>query len=165
MAKKKAKFSTFGIILLLLALVGTILAVVGLFIPWFASSVKSDILGAGTTLSYKLFADGLDKADFPIALVQAFGIMAVIFAFASLVVCVLNALGVVKIGGLVKFLLALLTIVISVLALVFAFVFIGKFTGVDAGSLTKISHTVAAGGYLTGIGGLLSGVSLLLLKK
>ena len=164
MAKKKAKLGLFGIIMLAVAAVGVVLAVVGLCIDWFTSTVE--VLGKSTSEGVALFEDGLDKlADFPVAAVQAFAIIGLIFAVVSCAAFVLNAFGVVQVKGIVKLIVAVLTIVMAILAIVFAFVFAGQVGGVDAGDFGGVSFTVGAGAYLLAIGSVMSGVALLLQRN
>lgn len=164
--KKKAKLSTFGLVLVLLALVGAVLAVVGLFVSWFAGTVT--VLGKSTTVFYGLLVGEhvmVDGADtLPIAVVKAFGIIAAVTAVISLAGILLKSFNVVKISGFAKLLVAAVTIVMGVLALVFTFVFIGQLGGADLGELGGVGFAPAFGAFFTGIGTIVSGASLLLKK-
>ncbi len=171
MAKKKAKkLGLFGIILLLASIVGLVLAVVGIFIDFFTVSLVGESAGVA------LFEEGLGDGDIPIALVQAFAIAAVVLAAIACIVTVLGTFGIVKVGGLAKFLAAALVIVVAVLVVVFAATWAASFVpdGGGDGILGDIidgvvdavgySYTAGAGAYLVTVGGVLSGASMLLAK-
>lgn len=170
MAKKKAKkLGLFGIILLLASIVGLVLAVVGIFIDFFTVSL------AGESAGVALFEEGLGDGDIPIALVQAFAIAAVVLAAIACIVTVLGTFGIVKVGGLAKFLAAALVIVVAVLVVVFAATWAASFVpkggdgilGDIIGGIVDAagySYTAGAGAYLVTVGGVLSGASMLLAK-
>ena len=51
---------------------------------------------------------------------------------------------------------------IAVLAIIFGFTYVGQFAELNGGDFLKYTWTVGAGGYLTAIGGVVSGAALLL---
>lgn len=93
---------------------------------------------------------------------QVIAIAAGVFAVLSAAVTALKAFGAVKIGFLAKILLAALTIALAVLAIIFGFTYVGQFAELNGGDFLKYTWTVGAGGYLTAIGGVVSGAVLLL---
>lgn len=160
MAKKK--LNVLGIVLLAVAVVGLILAVVGIAIPWFETQTK---LGStGKTTTYVLFADYGDS-DFPIAAVQAFAIISLILAAAACAVLALNTFGVVKVNWLCRVILAGLTVVCAILTLVFAIVFAGQGGGASLGNIASIKFVTSAGSYLLPIGAIVAGVPLVFGRK
>ena len=138
---------------MLVGLAGAVFAVVGLFVSWFAHDLAIDVVYVG------LFEDVNEVfgelGDFPIALVQAFAIAAAVLAVISALVNACKAFGVVKLGFLVKLLIAALTAVCGVLAIVFAGSFIANLN-----VLGNIS--LAFGVFFTGIGAVASAGALLL---
>lgn len=161
---KKAKLGTLGLVLVSAGIVGAVLAVVGLFVPWFASTAKA--LGASETEFFGLFHDFKLISDdvFPLGVVQAFGIIAVVTAVLSIAVMLLKTFGIVKVGGLAKLILAAATVVMGILAIVFAGSFVGSLTGIDMGALASVTYAPAFGAFFTGIGAIVSGAALFLKK-
>lgn len=160
MAKKK--IDVLGIVLIAIAVVGVILAVVGIAIPWFATQGKS-VLGDKTE-TYGLFAD-FGKSDFPIAAVQAFAIISLVLAVVACAVRALNTFGVVKINWLIRVILAGLTVVCAILTLVFAIVFAGQDGGLSMGSLLNVQFVASAGSYLLPIGAIVASIPLVFNRK
>ena len=151
--KKKIKLGLFGAVFMLVGLAGAVFAVVGLFVSWFAHDLAIDVVYVG------LFEDVNEVfgelGDFPIALVQAFAIAAAVLAVISALVNACKAFGVVKLGFLVKLLIAALTAVCGVLAIVFAGSFIANLN-----VLGNISLAFCV--FFTGIGAVASAGALLL---
>ena len=152
MGKRKKKLSLIGIILLVAAVAGAIVAVTGIFLSWFKGTLSSGFMGLEKSMEYGLFGDLSAETDFPLWLVQVIAIA----------VTALKAFGAVKIGFLAKILLAALTIALAVLAIIFGFTYVGQFAELNGGDFLKYTWTVGAGGYLTAIGGVVSGAALLL---
>ena len=163
MAKKKAKLDTKTIGMIAIGILGVLFAVVGLFLPWFASSASSNVLGGGITQWYGLFSDlGAVKTDFPFVMIQIFGIVAAAFSIIGIVALIIKSLGIAKIGGLVKLILSALIIALGVLAIVFSFIYAGNYGGgLDFGDLARAGFSVAVGVFFTGIGSAVTGVMLL----
>ena len=152
MAKKKKKINLLSIVLLAIAVVGVVLAVVGIAINWFTFTAL------GKTTGYGLFADGL--ADLgklaeavPIAAVQAFAIITLILGALSCVCILLQAFGMLKLKFLIRLIIVALVIVCAVVAFALALSF-----------ANAIKHDGAAGIYLLLVGGILASVPLLLCK-
>ena len=162
--KKKAKLGTLGLVLILVGLAGAVFAVVGLFVSWFAGSVT--VLGKTVTEYYGLFYDFKIASDsvFPLAVVQAFGVIAVVAAVVSVALMLLKTFGIMNVSGFAKLLVAAVTIVMGVLALVFTFSFVGSLGGVDAGDLGSAGFAPAYGAFFTGIGSIVGGAAFLLKK-
>ena len=163
MAKKKAKkLGLFGLIFLLASVVGLILAVVGVCIDFFTASLL------GHSGGMALFEEGLADGGVPIALVQAFAIISLALTAIACIITVLGSFGVIKVGGLAKFIGAALVIVVAVLVIVFAASWASEFVpgGILGGiaDAAKYSVAPAAGAYLVMIGGVVSGASMLLAK-
>ena len=162
MGTRKNKLSLIGIILLVAAVAGAIVAVTGIFLSWFKGTLSSGFMGLEKSMEYGLFGDLSAETDFPLWLVQVIAIAAGVFAVLSAAVTALKAFGAVKIGFLAKILLAALTIALAVLAIIFGFTYVGQFAELNGGDFLKYTWTVGAGGYLTAIGGVVSGAALLL---
>lgn len=158
----KNKLSTLGIVLLAVALLGVILAVVGIAVPWFATQ-STNIISGDNTESYGLFAEYLES-DFPIALVQTFAIISLVLAVAACAVLALNTLGVVKVKWLYRVVCAAVVILFAVLTFIFALVFANQYGSIDFGALGNASFVASAGSYLLPIGTLLTGVPLVFNK-
>lgn len=140
MGKRKKKLSLIGIILLVAAVAGAIVAVTGIFLSWFKGTLSSGVMGLEKSMEYGLFGDLSAETDFPLWLVQVIAIAAGVFAVLS----------------------AALTIALAVLAIIFGFTYVGQFAELNGGDFLKYTWTVGAGGYLTAIGGVVSGAALLL---
>ena len=164
MAKKQLGLFTW--ILMAVSAVGLVLAVVGVAVPWFTFTGKSELLGSGAkTESYGLFGIEDAQSDFPLAAVQAFGLLGLIFSAIALAALLLNTFGILKLNYIVKIVIAALTVIFGLLAMIFAIVYANQFGSVDQGALVKLTYTAAAGGYLVFVGGLLAGVPLALKRK
>lgn len=168
MAKKKMKIGNNQIITMLMAVVSIALAVVGLFVPYFSRTLKSDLAGAKSTTTYGLFdqtvTDLSQNMDTSVSLVRTFAIIAVVLAVLAAVGAVLVTLRILPRNGLLKLLFSAATVVIGVLAIVFTFTFCGQFA-VDGGSFAQYTWTAGVGAYLLGIGSILGGLTLLFAKK
>lgn len=168
MAKKKTKkLGLFGLIFLLAALVGLVLAVVGLCIDFFESSVN--IVGEGGAKGKGLFDDYkveelLMEGDLTIALVQAFAIISVILTALGCLITVCGSLGIVRVSGLAKILGVALIVAVAVLVVVFAATYAGQVPSIDAGDLGGAEFAPAAGAYLVMVGGIVTGASMLLAR-
>lgn len=168
MAKKKTKkLGLFGLIFLLAALVGLVLAVVGLCIDFFESSVT--FVGEGGARGKGLFDDYkgeelLMKGDLTIALVQAFAIISVILTALGCLITVCGSLGIVRVSGLAKILGVVLIVAVAVLVVVFAATYAGQVPSIDAGDLGGAEFAPAAGAYLVMVGGIVTGASMLLAR-
>lgn len=160
MAKKK--IDVLSIVLIAVAVVGLILAVVGIAIPWFEMQGNSIVGNKSNT--YGLFADYGDP-DFPVALVQAFAIISLVLAVAACAVFALNTFGVVKVNWLIRLILAGLTVVCAILTLVFALVFASKYVDVSLGNIASLKCVANAGAYLLPIGTIFACVPLVFNRK
>lgn len=153
------KLGTLGIILLAVSVVGLILAIVGICVPYFVTTIDAGILGKHTettALFEKGITDGDKVLDFPVAAVQAFSLIALICTAACVALTVLNVLGVVKLGFIVKAIVAGATVVMALLAIIFAGVYVGQFE-------TSIL-SVGAGAYLLFFGSVIGAVPAVLAK-
>ena len=151
MAKKK-KVSILSVILLCVALVGVVLAIVGVAIDWFSVKGLTKTEGSG------LFADGL--ADLgklaeavPIAAVQAFALLTLILGALGCVCILLKVLGALKLKFLIRLIFVALVVACAVIALALGLSF-----------ANKVKADGAAGIYLLFVGGILAGAPLLLAK-
>ena len=158
----KNKLNTLGIILLAVAVVGVVLAVVGIAVPWFVASAKS-ALGSSSSTTYALFADYSDGSDFPIAVVQAFAIVTLVLAVVACAVLALNTLGIVKVKWLYRVICAAIVIICAILTFVFALVFAGQYENVS-GALGSLAFDASAGSYLLPIGAIVASVPLVFNK-
>ena len=104
----------------------------------------------------------LTEADvFPIGVIRAFAIIAVVLSGLCAVGVALKAFDVVKIKGLLPFLFAGVTIAVGILVAVFSYVYAGDVS--VGGDSIKLSTTVpAVGMYFCAIGTIAGGASMLL---
>lgn len=169
MARKRGKKAELiGIVLSSVSAAGVILALVGVCVPWFMNKIDlTPYLSSGYSyenVSVGLFDDGLGAADFPIAAVQAFALLSLIFAAVCCAVTVLEAFGPLKLPRPAKLVLSELTAVLAILTVVFAYVYAGSYRSVMT-ALYTYSFTVYAGAWLTLIGALFAAHPLLLVRK
>ena len=156
--KKKQKLSILSIVLLAVAAAGVVLAVVGVAIPWFSTT-----LGTKTT-PYGLFNETLanlaevaqkaDQLNIPLASVQAFGLITLILGAITCVATLLQVFGVVKLKLLIRIICVALVVACAVIALALA---------LSLANVLKLDG--AAGIYLLLIGGIVAAVPLLLVKN
>ncbi len=177
MAKKKKKnnLDTLQLVLLIAVLAGAVCAIVGLFTDWFISTTTSAILGSESSTNYGLFAEEFSKwaeaaADnenstlFPIALVHTAGIGAAVLSAICLLLALLNKFGIFSMGGLLKLIIPIATIVFGVLVFSFGGSYIGSLTSVDLGVIVESTWALAIGVFLSGIGSIVAGAAYLLSK-
>ena len=167
--KKKTRLGVIDIVLMAVAAVGLALTIVGVCIPFF--SQVSEGFGESSTESYGLFADfewreGVmgDDLKFGIEVVQAFALLSLIFAAIACAVLVLGKLGILKLNGLFRIILAAVGLVMAALSITFAAVYAGQFGGIDAGDFGGTDFIAAAGAYLVMAGGIVSNLALLVGK-
>ena len=166
--KKKTKIGLFDLLMMIMALVGLVLAVVGMFIPFF--SQVTEVLGNKQTTNTGLFDDyavleSVMDGNLTIGLVQAFVIASVVLTALATAVDLLGKLGVLRFKGLVKLLFAVLVIVIAALVITFAATYAAQSPlNVDAGDIAGTAFIPASGAYLVMAGGVVSGVALLVSK-
>ena len=168
MAKKKAKkLGLFGLIFLLASVVGLILAVVGICIDFFVSSGtalgETVSEGSGLFEDYSLLEATMD-GNLTIVIVQVFAIVSLVLTALACLITVCGSLGIVRVGGLAKFIGAALVIVLAVFVIVFAATYAGQVPTIDGGNLLGTKFAPAAGAYLVMVGGVVSGASMLLAK-
>lgn len=170
MAKKKSKkVGLFSMLMAIASVIGIVLAVVGLVTPFF-QQVTSSIIGdpeptmMGLFDDYSLLEAAMD-GNLTVTLVMVFAIVSVVLSALAAVITVLGTVGAVKVGGLAKFIGAALVIVVAVLVVVFAAAYAAQSPlNLDAGAIVKTSFQPAVGAYLVMIGGIVSGVGMLLAK-
>ena len=166
--KKKTKIGLFDLLMMIMALVGLVLAVVGMFIPFF--SQVTELLGNEQTSNTGLFDDyelleSVMDGNLTIGLVQAFVIASVVLTALATAVVLLGKLGILRFKGLVKLLFAVLVIVIAALVITFAATYAAQSPlNVDAGDIAGTAFIPASGAYLVMAGGVVSGVALLVSK-
>lgn len=160
----KNKLNVLQIVLICVAVVGVILAIVGISIDWFKVNAEGS-----NVASMSLFEKDMEKIDdlvgFPIGAVRAFGIISLILAVAACAVMCLNSLGVIKVKWLYRVICAAAVIVVAVLAFVFALVYAGKYTEATGGAAVGVKLVADAGAYLLPIGAIISAVPLFLGKE
>ena len=170
MAKKKTS-SLLGLILMAVGIVGAVLAVIGVFTDWVSYSVESIIGGGSTPATLKELADTNDTLSQLGGGLDMFGAMNA-FAYITMVLSVVCA----ALLLLVKFLrigilrpltglAGLLTLLSTVLMVVFTIVFCSKNANIDLGGFAEGKYVWAVGAILATIGGVLSGVSAVLGRK
>lgn len=172
MAKRKAKkrISTLTIVMLVVALVGAALAVVGLFTDW--THQQGEALGGlieGKTESMTLedWAEMNDWENPPeySLVMQLFAWIAGILTvagFALVLVRLLINIGLIRLLGKIAGIGAILC---GILALVFTFLAADAFVGVDLGSIANVKTTLSYGAYLLAAGSVVGGVGALVGSK
>ncbi len=168
MAKKKAKkLGLFGLIFMIASVVGLILAVVGLCVDFFESSLtvvgETRSEGSGLFEDYSVIEATMD-GDMKIVLVQVFAIISLVLTALACLITVCGSLGIVRVGGLAKIIGVVLVIVMAVLVIVFAATYAGQVPTLDGGDLGGTNFAPAAGAYLMMVGGIVTGASMLLAK-
>lgn len=171
MAKRKAKkrISTLTIVMLVVALVGAALAVVGLFADW--THQQSEVLGerleyeteSMTLEDWAKMNDWENPPEYSLAM-QLFAWVAGILAvagFALVLVRLLINIGVIRLLGKIAGIGAILC---GILALVFTFLAADAFIGIDLG-LAKMETTLSFGAYLLAAGSVVGGVGALVGSK
>ena len=172
MAKRKAKkrISTLTIVMLVVALVGAALAVVGLFTDW--THQQGEAFGGlveGKTESMTLedWAEMNDWENPPeySLVMQLFAWVAGILTvagFALVLVRLLVNIGLIRLLGKIAGIGAILC---GILALVFTFLAADAFVGVDLGSIANVETTLSYGAYLLAAGSVVGGVGALVGSK
>lgn len=170
MVRKKAKktINTKALIFIGIAVVGLILAILGLCTPWITKS--SGNLAEGL---FATFFDDVQKACetfkieiYSIGIVRTFGIIAFVLAIIATALIVLKTLGIFELKGLIKLIVAVAVVVVAVLLLVFAINYvtslndvidkIPSFLGVDFYSMGIASFLLPIGTATTGVAYLLN---------
>jgi hypothetical protein len=160
MARKKKKQGLS--ILALLMLIGAVLSIVGLFTPFFAST--TELFGKSTTETFGLFNESLSDLEslnaevggelFPISLIRVVAIAGAVLSVICLGVAIFG-----KASGLIKFIIAGITIAVGILVF--------SFGGAFASDLTVLvtKWTLSIGAYLSGIGIIMTGGAFLFKRK
>ena len=161
MAKKKMSF-LMRLILTAVALVGAVLAVTGFALDWVKYSIDT-VLG-GTSPAYLL----KDLADFNSKLgdhgFEMFGAMNS-FAYITMIMSLVSFAAVLLSKFLHLGLAGILTVLSTILLIVFTAMFCSKNAGIDLGGLAKGEFVWAVGPVLMAIGGFLSGLCALVSYK
>lgn len=165
--RKRVHVGPIDMLFLLLSVGGFIFAIIGIFIPWMGGSVSSELVGESASIDgMGLFSDelGLFKGDgvFPVGVVQAFAIIAVVLSALCAVGVVLKVFEVVRIKGLLPFLFAAATIVIGALVAVFSYSLAGTMGGIDGGEILQAGYFPIVGMYFCAVGTIVSGAAMLL---
>lgn len=161
MARKKSK-SMIGLILTAVALIGAALAVTGLFLDWVKYSVESAIINTSSAYLLKDLADANSKlGDNGFEMFGAMNSFAYItmilsvVSFAAVLLSKFLHLGFLRpIAGLA----GILTVLSTILLIVFTAMFCSKNAGISVGDLVKGEFVWAIGPVLMVIGGFLSGL-------
>lgn len=171
MAKKKTS-SLLGLILMAVGIVGAVLAVIGVFTNWVSYSVDS-IIGGGTSEGFALkdLADANDTLSQLGSGLEMFGAMNA-FAYITMILSVVCAVLLVlvkflKIGILrpITGLAGILTVLSTVLMVIFTIVFCNQNANVRLGGLAEGKFVWSIGAVLATIGGVLSGVAAVFGRK
>ncbi|MBR2989038.1 MAG: hypothetical protein IKC64_04875 [Clostridia bacterium] len=134
MARKKAKktIDTTALMFIGIAVVGLILAILGLCLPWITSANGNVADGIFSVLFDDLQSSCTD-ANFEIysfGLVRTFGIISLVLAIAATALIVLKTLGIFELKGLIKLIIAVAVVVVAVLLLVFAISYISSLNAI-----------------------------------
>ena len=151
--KKKIKLGLFDILFLAIAGAGFVFALIGILINWFTMDEGF------ANVSGKLFDEGWELAEyadaFPIGVVRAFAVIAVILSGLCAAGVALKVFDVVSIRGLLPFLFAGGTIAVGILVAVFSYVYAGDISGIT-------STVPSVGMYFCAIGTIAGGAAMLL---
>lgn len=161
MAKKKS-LSLTTLILLALAAVGLILTIVGVCTDWIKYSVKSIAGTVEEGASLKELSDGSFEM---FGAMNAFAYITMILAIVSVAASVLSKF--LKIGLLkpIAAIAGLLTVLSTILLIVFTCMFCSKNGSLDLGELGSMGFKWAVGSILAVVGGFLSGLCSLAMYK
>lgn len=171
MARKKMSF-LMRLILTAVALVGAVLAVTGFTLDWVKYSIDT-VLGGGTLPAYLLkdLADLNSKMEDIGGHIEGFGAMNS-FAYITMILSIVSFAAVLlskflHLGFLrpVAGLAGILTVLSTILLIVFTAMFCSKNAGIDLGGLAKGELVWAVGPILMVIGGFLSGLCALVSYK
>ena len=164
MAKKKTA-SLIGLILLAVAILGAVLSVVGVFIDWVKYTAETFLGNNAASYTLKKLAESnaeLKKVGDGMGMFDAMNA----FAYITMILSVISAAAVllakflkIKLLRPVAGLAGVLTIVSTILMIVFVCMFCSKNAGFSLGSIAKGSFGWAAGAVLATIGGFLAGLS------
>ena len=134
MARKKAKktIDTTALMFIGIAVVGLILAILGLCLPWITSANGEVADGIFSVLFDEIQGDcvNVDREIYSIGLVRTFGIISLVLAFGATALIVLKTLGIFELKGLIKLIIAAAVVVIAVLLLVFAISYINSLNAI-----------------------------------
>ncbi len=164
--KKKTKIGFSDLLMMIMALVGLVLAVVGICVPFF-SQVSKTAFGNPEAVNMGLFDDYdvlelLMDGGLTIGLVQGFAIASLALTAIASITVILGKLGVIKFKGIVKLISAIIVIVIAALVITFAASYAAQSPlNVDGGDIASTSFIASTGAYLVMAGGVVSGVALL----
>lgn len=156
MAKKKTS-SLLGLILMAVAVVGAVLAVVGVFTDWVKYVVDTVVGGGSEGSTLKELADYSEQLEMYGAM-NAFAYITMILSIVSAALLVLVKF--LKMGILrpITGLAGLLTVVSAVLMIVFTIMFCSKNAGFSFGDWASGKYTWDMGAILASIGGAIAGV-------
>lgn len=165
MAKKKS-IDTTALIFIGVAVLGVILAIIGLCTPWlvqakneFAEGMFSDKL-----TTFQKLSDQGKLGFFPIGLTRAFGIIGLIVAIGATGLIVLQNLGIFKLEGLVKLIVAVAVVAIGALVFIFGISYVGSINAQLDGAPADFLYSMGVAMFLLPIGIMASGAAYLLNK-
>ena len=167
--KKKAKIGLTDLLMMIMALVGLVLAVVGICVPFF-SQVSKTAFGNPESVNMGLFDDYsvlelVMNGSLTIGLVQGFAIASLALTAIATLTVILGKLGILRFKGIVKLISAIIVIVIAALVITFAASYAAQSPlNVDGGELVSTAFVASTGAYLVMAGGVVSGVALLVSK-
>ena len=171
MARKKAKktVSVNSLIFIGIAVVGLVLAILGLCTAWITNSGMKVAEGLFSTWfdSRQAEFEALNLEVYSIGLVRAFGIISLVLVVAVTALIALKSLGIFELKGLIKLIVAVAVIVVAVLTLVFAINYVNSLNEViNKIPVLRLSTPYAMGvaSFLLPIGTAITGVTYLLNK-
>ncbi len=151
--RKKIKLGLFDILFLGIAAAGFVFALIGILIKWFSKDV---VIGDASGKLFDKVWEASEYVDaFPIGVVRAFAVIAVILSGLCAIGVMLKVFDIVSIRGLLSFIFAGATIAVGILVAVFSYAFAG-----DIGNITSTVPVV--GMYFCAIGTIASGAAMLL---
>ena len=165
MAKKKS-INTTALIFIGVAVLGVILAIVGLFTPWLvqAKTEFAEGMFSEKLTKYQELSDQGNLGFFPIGLTRAFGIIGLVVAICATALIVLQNLGIFKLEGLVKLIAAVAVVAIGVLVLIFGISYVGSINAQMGSAPSDYLYSMGVAMFLLPIGTVASGVAYLLNK-
>ena len=172
MAKKKSKsLSLVAIVFIAVAALGAVLTVIGLLGNWLKYEAKTVLGNSESFVTLKKLAE--NQADLEkiksgyegFGAMNAFAYITMILAIVAAAATVLSKLLGIKLLAPISGLSGLLTLVSTVLLIVFLIVFCSKNGEVAIGNLAKGEYKWAIGAVLTVIGGFLSGAASLVASR
>ena len=145
------KMNRISVIKIVVAVVSVIMAIVGIFVPWFATETEHPHYKGSMYGLFKQFRE----TDFPLGVLQAFALITLILSIAACVICILKSIGIIKIKQLFCIICAVIVIFFAVLTFIFDIV-VAKQYGIMFSGMPSLYFVPSVGAYLLAIGSIMA---------